>query len=111
MKIVVVLPAYNCAKTLKNTIFDIIPLIFTNSLLINIKKRRIIYILMIILLLFSFVKTIELRKYYSDLEQEKRFEQVDIVSNFINKNNKPSMLICENILLYQNICNSNFFGL
>ena len=91
-----------------NNFFYCIPLIFTNSLLINIKKRRIIYILMIILLLFSFVKTIELRKYYSDLEQEKRFEQVDIVSNFINKNNKPSMLICENILLYQNICDSNF---
>jgi hypothetical protein len=42
-------------------------------------------------LLFSFVKTIELRKFYSTLEQKERFEQVDIVSNFINKNNKPSI--------------------
>ena len=91
-----------------NNFFYCIPLIFVNSSSVNIKKTKIIYILTIIVLLFSFVKTIELRKFYSTLEQKERFEQVDIVSNFINKNNKPSILICENILLYQNICDSNF---
>lgn len=91
-----------------NNFFFCIPIVFINSLSVNVQKTKIIYILTIIVLLFAFVKTIELRKFYSTLEQKERFEQVDIVSNFINKNNKPSILICENILLYQNICDSNF---
>ncbi len=91
-----------------NNFFYCIPLIFINSLYANIKRIKIIYILTIIVLLFAFIKTIELRKFYSDEEQDERFEQVDIVSNFISRNNKSSILICENILLYQNLCDSKF---
>lgn len=91
-----------------NNFFYCIPLIFTNFSINNLKKTQTIYVLILFVLLFSFVKTIELRKYYSEVEQKERFEQVNIVSNFITKSDKPSMLICENILLYQNLCNSNF---
>ncbi len=47
------------------------------------------------------LKKVPTEKGTSDISKE----QVD---DFINKNNKPSILICENILLYQNLCDSKF---
>ena len=62
----------------------------------------------IILLSFSFIYTIDARKYFSELEYESRFKEVEVVSEYIENKDKPAVLICENILLYQNKCDSDF---
>jgi len=66
--------------------------------------------LLLILLSFSFYETKEARKYYSETEQECRFREVNEVLDFIKNNHtkEPIMLICDNILLYQNLCTDDF---
>ena len=65
---------------------------------------------MLLLLSFSFYETREARKYYSETEQECRFREVNEVLDFIKNNHpkEPIMLICDNILLYQNLCTDDF---
>ena len=64
----------------------------------------------LLLLSFSFYETKESRRYYYDIEQECRFAEVNEVMDIITKNEpkEPVMLICDNILLYQNLCSDNF---
>lgn len=88
-----------------NNYFVFIPLAFT---LFSFKKIKYTIIPAIILLSFSFLFTIDARKYFSELEYESRFKEVEVVSKYIENKDKPAVLICENILLYQNKCNSDF---
>ena len=66
--------------------------------------------LLLLLLSFSFYETKETRIYYSEIEQECRFREVNEVLDFIKNNHskEPIMLICDNILLYQNLCTDDF---
>lgn len=88
-----------------NNFYYFIPLIFSSF---SIKKINIIYIPMALLLIISYFRTMNLRGYLSDIEQESRFEEVHIVRDYIKRTDKSSVLISENILLYQNICESDF---
>ena len=67
-----------------------------------------LYVYVGVFLLYSFFQTFNLRNEYSTIEKESRFEEVGIVSSYIESKDKPSVLICENILLYQNLCSSYF---
>lgn len=88
-----------------NNFYYFIPLIFSSFLGF---KTKISYIVTAILLLLSLFQTFNLRNQYSNLEKENRFEEVEIVSKYIDKQNKKSILITENILLYQNLCDAKF---
>lgn len=44
----------------------------------------------------------------SELEYKERFKEVQMVRNYMQANSSKSILICENILLYQNMCNDDF---
>ena len=44
----------------------------------------------------------------SELEYQERFKEVQTISNYMQANSSKSVLICENILLYQNMCDDNF---
>ena len=57
-----------------------------------------------IVLAFSLYTTYSFRLRMSELEYQERFKEVQTVSNYIQVNSSKSILICENILLYQNIC-------
>lgn len=89
-----------------NNFYYFIPVFFCTF---TINKIKIVYISICLLLVFSFFQTLNLRKEYSALENDIRFEEVEIVSNYIKSHTKRSILICENILLYQNLCHSDFY--
>ena len=42
------------------------------------------------------------------MEKNIRFNEVGVISDYIENTKGKSILICENILLYQNKCNSDF---
>ena len=44
----------------------------------------------------------------SETEYRDRFYEAQTVRDYIQANSTKSVLICENILLYQNICDDNF---
>lgn len=73
------------------------------------QSKKVILVLLL-LLGFSFYETRESRKYYSEIEQECRFCEVNEVLDFIkgNESKDSIMLICDNILLYQNQCPDDF---
>ena len=88
-----------------NNFYYVIPLVFSS---LSLGKIKTTYACVGFMLLFSLVQTFELRNNYSTLEKNMRFKEVEIVSNYIESSDKPSELICENILLYQNVCSSDF---
>lgn len=88
-----------------NNFFYLIPLIFCSF---SINRAKLLYVPIIILMTFSFFQTNYLRRNFSSIEKENRFDEVEIVSTYIESQNKSSLLISENILLYQNLCKSNF---
>lgn len=91
-----------------NNIYYLIPLSFCriNS---QIKRKSIIIITLITLCCFSFISTIKLRNYFYQIEYQIRFKDTEIVSDYIKSHsNKIPVLVSENILLYQNICDNNF---
>ena len=88
-----------------NNFYYFIPLIFTAF---SIKEFKTIYIPMALLLMISCFRTVNMRKDLSDIEQEARFENVYVVADYIERIGKSSVLISDNILLYQNICESDF---
>lgn len=88
-----------------NNFYYFIPLFFSSFRVSKTKKS---YVIISILLFFSLFQTFNLRNQYSILEKENRFEEVEIVSKYIDKQDKKSILITENILLYQNLCDSKF---
>ena len=61
-----------------------------------------------IALAFSLYNTYSLRFKMSETEYQERFKVAKTVSTYIQANSSNSVLICENILLYQNICGDNF---
>lgn len=66
--------------------------------------------ILLLLLMFSFYETKQSREYYSQIEYESRFGEVNEVLEFIKdkEHQDPVMLICDNILLYQNLCADDF---
>ena len=44
----------------------------------------------------------------SETEYRERFNEAQIISEYIRMNSSNSVLICENVLLYQNICDDAF---
>lgn len=72
-------------------------------------KKVLCFLLM--LLGFSFYETKVSRQYYYNIEQKCRFDEVNEVLDVITKNGtkEPIMLICDNILLYQDLCPDNFY--
>lgn len=73
------------------------------------KRTKLIIILIIVSLSVSFYQTIEQRTSLAKIEQEERFNEVTMVVDYIENQEKASILICDNILVYQNKCNSDFF--
>ncbi len=93
-----------------NNFFYLIPLSFSY---IYFPQKRFKYFIsiLVILSIFSFYTTIKLRNDFSQLEGKMRFNEVEIISDYIKNDsdsNKIPMLISENILLYQNMCDDNF---
>lgn len=93
-----------------NNFFYLIPLSFS-YIYFQEKYFRCFMSILVILSIFSFCITLKLRNDFSQLEDNMRFNEVKIISDYI-KNDSPSdkipMLISENILLYQNKCDDNF---
>lgn len=88
-----------------NNFFFLIPLMFIS---LKCKFFKHIRLIACIVLAFSLYTTYSFRLRMSELEYQERFKEVQTVSNYIQVNSSKSILICENILLYQNICNENF---
>ena len=69
---------------------------------------RVIKLLVCVLLMFSLYKTFLIRTEMSETEYRERFNEAQIISEYIRMNSSNSVLICENVLLYQNICDDAF---
>jgi hypothetical protein len=82
----------------------VIPLIYWIE---NIKNKRVIYSISVVLLSVSFVSTIFLRNYYSKIEREERFAVASEVHNYL-RNIDNTVLITDNILLYQLLSDNQF---
>ena len=72
------------------------------------KFFKLIRLIACIALIFSLYTTYSIRLRMSELEYQERFKEVQIVSNYMQANSSKSVLICENILLYQNMCDDDF---
>lgn len=93
-----------------NNFFYLIPLSFSYIYFPQ-KRFKCFISILVILSIFSFYTTIKLRNDFSQLEGKMRFNEVEIISDYIKNDsdsNKIPMLISENILLYQNMCDDNF---
>lgn len=88
-----------------NNFFYLIPLMFISMKCKFFKQIRLIAC---IALIFSLYTTYSLRLKMSELEYQERFKEVQMVSNYMQANSSKSVLICENILLYQNMCDDDF---
>lgn len=88
-----------------NNFFYFIPLAFCTFKVFN---RKLIALSTFVLLSFSVYQTFQLRINLSNIEYESRFQEVDIVKEYLERQEETCMLICDNILLYQNKCDSNF---
>lgn len=93
-----------------NNFFYLMPLSFS-YMYFQEKRFRTLIPILVLLSIFSFYTTLKLRYDYSQLEVKIRFNEVAIISDYINnksESDKIPMLISENILLYQNVCDDNF---
>lgn len=88
-----------------NNFFYLIPVMFIPLRSEFVKRMKLIAC---IALTFSLYNTYSLRVKMSETEYQERFKVAKMVSNYIQENSSKSVLICESILLYQNICNENF---
>ena len=88
-----------------NNFFYLIPLMFISLKCKYLKQIRLIAC---VALVFSLYTTFSLRLRVSELEYQERFKEVQTVSNYMQANSSKSVLICESILLYQNMCDDNF---
>ena len=88
-----------------NNFFYLIPLVFIS---LRCKFVRQIKLIVCIALTISLFNTYSFRLRMSETEYQERFNEAQIVRNYIQANSSRSVLICENILLYQNICDDNF---
>lgn len=88
-----------------NNFFYLIPLMFIS---LRCKFVRQIKLIVYIALTISLFNTYSFRLRMSETEYQERFNEAQIVRNYIQANSSRSVLICENILLYQNICSDNF---
>lgn len=88
-----------------NNFFYLIPLMF---IALRCKFVKQIKLISCIVLAISLFNTHSLRLRMSETEYHERFNEAQTVCNFIQANSTQSVLICENILLYQNICDDNF---
>ena len=88
-----------------NNFFYLLPIMF---LPLRSKLVKPIKFIVCIALAFSLYNTYSLRFKMSETEYQERFKVAKTVSTYIQANSSNSVLICENILLYQNICGDNF---
>ncbi|EEO46257.1 MAG: hypothetical protein ACLU17_08695 [Phocaeicola vulgatus] len=88
-----------------NNFFYLIPLVFIS---LRCKFIRQIKLIACIVLAISLFNTYSLRLKMSETEYRDRFYEAQTVRDYIQANSTKSVLICENILLYQNICDDNF---
>lgn len=88
-----------------NNFFYLLPIMF---LPLRSKLVKPIKFIVCIALVFSLYNTYSLRFKMSETEYRERFKVAEMVSTYIQANSSKSVLICENILLYQNICDDNF---
>lgn len=88
-----------------NNFFYLIPLMFISMKCKYLKQIKLIVCLV---LAFSFYNTYAFRLKMSEIEYQERFREAQLVSNYIQTNSSKSLLICDNILLYQNICDDDF---
>jgi len=88
-----------------NNFFYLLPIIFIS---LKCKHIKSIIILSCIVLAFSLYGTYSLRHKLSEVEYQERFEEVQKVGKYILANSFNSILICENILLYQNVFDTDF---
>jgi len=79
----------------------IIIAIILSELIKNKRFEKISVSLLSIVLLFSVISTIKLRKNFSDIEQVQRFENPEKVLKFLSFKNDSSTLITDNILIFQ----------
>lgn len=93
-----------------NNFFYLIPLSFSYKYFQE-KHFSFFMSILFILSIFSFYTTFNLRNNLSQLEGKMRFNEVEIISDYIKNDSdsdKIPMLISENILLFQNMCDDNF---
>lgn len=88
-----------------NNFFYLLPAMFVY---LKCKCLKPIKILVCIALVFSLYNTYSLRHKLSEIEYQERFEEAQKVSEYILTMSSSSVLVCENILLYQNICGDDF---
>lgn len=88
-----------------NNFFYLLPILFV---CLKYKHHKLIKIFVCIALAFSLYNTYSIRYELSGIERKERFDDAQNVSKYIQANSSNSILICENILLYQNICGDDF---
>lgn len=88
-----------------NNFFYLLPIMFISF---NFKHIKQVIISCCIVLAFSLCGTYSLRHTLSGIEHQERFDEVQKVSKYILANSPNSVLVCENILLYQNVCEADF---
>lgn len=87
-----------------NNFYYLIPLCFCHT---NLYKRSLLPILIVFLGVALWQTKME-REYYSQIENEERFEKAKAVEEYINSINDKAVLVTENILIYQNVVNKDF---
>lgn len=90
-----------------NNFFYLIPVVFVGFCNTNLNRFKLIAC-SILILTFSIYHTYSFRLGLSEIEHEERFKEAELVSKYIRDNSKNSLLICENILVYQNLCDDKF---
>lgn len=88
-----------------NNFYYLLPVILAQF---RFKFPHFIKIASIFLLTISFYNTNNLRNSMSDLEFQKRFKEALQIKKHIEYYSSDSFLICENILIYQNLCSDKF---
>jgi hypothetical protein len=92
-----------------NNFYYLLPIVVASALykLIIDYKKWIVYLSCITVLIYSLIVTFNLRKELSQIEDENRFCTTKAVLQYIEKENN-TVLITENILLYQLLSNNKF---
>ena len=95
-----------------NNFYYLLPLIVSPvlcKLQLIFNKKMILFLPCIVILSFSLITTINLRKKFSNIETENRFHTANAVYEYLKTENN-AVLITENILLYQMISKNDFIA-
>lgn len=88
-----------------NNFIYLIPIAFITF---NCKYIKYVQLIFSFLLVFSLFQTYTIRNKISITEYQERFMEAYHVYNYIREKSDNSVLICDDILIYQNICPDNF---